>query len=34
VIRMKAYPSIKPRPNSFVTELATDPAIFLYLLLT
>jgi hypothetical protein len=31
VIRAKVYPTIKPRPNSFVTGLATDPAIFLYL---
>jgi hypothetical protein len=30
-IRAKIYPSIKPRENSFVFELTTDPAIFLYL---
>jgi hypothetical protein len=31
VIRAKVYPVIKPRPNSFVFEPATNPAIFLYL---
>lgn len=30
-IRAKVYPSIKPRENSFVFEVNTDPAIFLYL---
>jgi hypothetical protein len=30
-IRGKVYPVIKPKTNSFVTELQTDPAIFLYL---
>lgn len=30
-IRAKIYPTIKPRPNSFVFETDTDPAIFLYL---
>jgi Putative zinc dependent peptidase (DUF5700) len=30
-IRAKVYPVIKPRPNSFVFEVDTDPAIFLYL---
>jgi hypothetical protein len=30
-IRAKIYPSIKPRDNSFVFEVKTDPAIFLYL---
>jgi len=30
-IRAKVYPVIKPQTNSFVTELKTDPAIFLYL---
>ncbi|HXE91610.1 MAG TPA: DUF5700 domain-containing putative Zn-dependent protease [Terriglobales bacterium] len=30
-IRAKIYPSIKPRGNSFVFEVTTDPAIFLYL---
>ena len=30
-IRAKVYPSIKPRENSFVFEVTTDPAIFLYL---
>ena len=30
-IRAKVYPVIKPKPNSFVFELETDPAIFLYL---
>jgi hypothetical protein len=29
-IRAKVYPVVKPRPNSFVFEAATDPAIFLY----
>lgn len=31
VIRATIYPVIKPRENSFVFELKTDPAIFLYL---
>jgi hypothetical protein len=31
VIRAKIYPVIKPRDNSFVFEVNTDPAIFLYL---
>ncbi len=31
VIRAKVYPVIKPKPNSFVFELDTDPTIFLYL---
>ncbi len=31
VIRAKVYPVIKPRTNSFVFEITTDPAIFLYL---
>jgi Putative zinc dependent peptidase (DUF5700) len=31
VIRAKVYPVIKPKTNSFVFELQTDPAIFLYL---
>jgi hypothetical protein len=31
VIRAKVYIVIKPKTNSFVFELATDPAIFLYL---
>ena len=31
VIRAKIYPSIKPRPNTFVFETSTDPAIFFYL---
>ena len=31
VIRAKIYPVIKPRENSFVFEVNTDPAIFLYL---
>jgi len=31
IIRAKIYPSIKPRDNSFVFEVKTDPAIFLYL---
>ncbi len=30
-IRAKIYPSIKPQENSFVFEVKTDPAIFLYL---
>lgn len=30
-IQVKVYLVIKPRPNSFVFELETDPAIFLYL---
>jgi hypothetical protein len=30
-IRAKIYPVIKPRDNSFVFELDTDPAVFLYL---
>jgi len=30
-IRAKIFPVIKPRKNSFVWEVATDPAIFLYL---
>jgi len=30
-IRAKIYPVIKPRDNSFVFEIKTDPAIFLYL---
>lgn len=30
-IRAKVYPVIKPKTNSFVFELGTDPAIFLYL---
>jgi Putative zinc dependent peptidase (DUF5700) len=30
-INAKIYPVIKPRQNSFVFDLATDPAIFLYL---
>jgi hypothetical protein len=30
-IRAKVFPVIKPRPNSFVFETDTDPAIFLYL---
>ncbi|HVF90149.1 MAG TPA: DUF5700 domain-containing putative Zn-dependent protease [Blastocatellia bacterium] len=30
-LRAKIYPSIKPRDNSFVFEVKTDPAIFLYL---
>lgn len=29
-IRAKVYPVIKPRDNSFVFEVKTDPAIFLY----
>jgi hypothetical protein len=31
VIKAKVYPVVKPRVNSFVYELDTDPAIFLYL---
>jgi hypothetical protein len=31
VIRTKVYPVIKPKHNSFVFEVDTDPAIFLYL---
>lgn len=30
-IRAKVYPVIKPQTNSFVFEVSTDPAIFLYL---
>ena len=30
-IRAKIYPMIKPRENSFVFEVKTDPAIFLYI---
>jgi hypothetical protein len=30
-IHVKVYPVIKPKTNSFVFELQTDPAIFLYL---
>jgi hypothetical protein len=30
-IKATIYPSIKPRDNSFVAEVDTDPAIFLYL---
>jgi hypothetical protein len=30
-IRAKVYPVIKPKTNSFVFEVQTDPAIFLYL---
>jgi hypothetical protein len=30
-LRAKIYPVIKPRDNSFVFDLRTDPAIFLYL---
>jgi Putative zinc dependent peptidase (DUF5700) len=30
-IRAKVYPVIKPKDNSFVFEVKTDPAIFLYL---
>lgn len=30
-IRAKVYLMIKPQPNSFVFEVSTDPAIFLYL---
>lgn len=31
LLRAKVYPVIKPRTNSFVFEVTTDPAIFLYL---
>jgi len=31
LIKAKIYPVIKPRDNSFVFDLETDPAIFLYL---
>lgn len=31
VIRVKVFPEIKPKHNSFVFDVATDPAIFLYL---
>lgn len=31
IIRAKIYPEIKPRENSFVFDVNTDPAIFLYL---
>lgn len=31
IIRAKVYPAIKPRANSFVWEVSTDPTIFLYL---
>jgi hypothetical protein len=31
VVRAKVYLVIKPQPNSFVFEVSTDPAIFLYL---
>lgn len=31
MIRAKIYPTIKPQHNSFVWEVSTDPAIFLYL---
>lgn len=31
VIRAKVYPVVKPQPNSFVFEVRSDPAIFLYL---
>jgi putative zinc-dependent peptidase DUF5700 len=31
VIKAKAFPVIKPRPNSFVFDTQSDPAIFLYL---
>jgi len=31
VIHAKVYPVIKPQTNSFVWEVSTDPAIFLYL---
>jgi hypothetical protein len=31
VIRAKVFPVIKPNENSFVWEVSTDPAIFLYL---
>ena len=30
-IRASVFPMIKPKPNSFVFETSTDPAIFLYL---
>jgi len=30
-VRAKVYPMIKPKPNSFVFEASSDPAIFLYL---
>lgn len=30
-VRAKVYPVVKPRANSFVFEVDTDPAIFLYL---
>jgi len=30
-IRATIYPMVKPKPNSFVFDLANDPAIFLYL---
>lgn len=30
-IHTKVFPVIKPKPNSFVFEMATDPTIFLYL---
>lgn len=30
-IRARVYPLVKPRPNSFVFELASDPAIMLFL---
>ncbi len=30
-IHVKVFPMIKPRPNSFVFDVDTDPAIFLYL---
>jgi len=30
-IRVKVYPVIKPKTNSFIFELQTDPVIFLYL---
>lgn len=30
-IQAKIYPTIKPRPNSFVFEVDSDPAIFLYI---
>lgn len=30
-IKATVYPVIKPKPNSFVFEVSTDPAIFLYL---
>jgi len=30
-IRVKIYPVVKPKTNSFVFELQTDPSIFLYL---